>query len=130
MYTVSEMSEMKYPNRDRKKRNRVLEMLIKGRTYTSIGAELGISRQRVQQLVAPPKERGGALLAKYDGKCARCGIPLNGKWHRHHLEACIDFNALDNLIPLCLSCHKLVHPPHTLFGGKDNQYLASRYGVI
>lgn len=59
-----------------------------------------------------------AILSKTSGKCAYCGIPLQGRWQIDHIiprwhvdqyreryPADFDVNHPDNLMPSCCSCN-------------------------
>lgn len=72
----------------------VKSILIKkeaGQTYSAIAKELGISRQRVQQIISPRSE-------PVRGNCAKCGS--KELIHRHHTSYVN--NITENL---CVSCH-------------------------
>ena len=54
-----------------------------------------------------------ALMALYGG-CAGCGEPNENKIHAHHMNPFAQGGGtdLDNLIPLCWSCHNNIHDHH------------------
>lgn len=69
-------------------------MKANGKTYLEIGMELGVSRQRAQQLLR-------VRPATRDTRCLRCGChPGTGRIHYHHLDY-----KHDVVVPLCISCH-------------------------
>lgn len=91
-------------------------MLIKrldGLSYREIAEEAGVSRQRVQQMLSPPKEVSLYVHAKFSGRCADCGVQAkgaNGHVHHRSTETEVDeYNDLDNLELLCPGCHRTKH---------------------
>jgi hypothetical protein len=71
-----------------------------GKTYAQIGAELGISRQRAQQLVRPSDRVLAEKKIIAGGRCQKCGKEAK-KLEGHHS----DYGS-DDVIMLCTSCHK------------------------
>ena len=64
----------------------------------------------------PTKKQRLELHAKYDGRCAYCGIALDGKWHVDHLEPVgrnprtrdMDYperDVIGNMMPSCAPCN-------------------------
>ncbi len=96
-------------NRNIAKREQALEGLIAGKTYSEIGDNLGISRQRVQQLVSVPDNLREQIEEHYKGLCMLCGREVKGNGHIHHIRPKIRFNSIENLELLCISCHRIVH---------------------
>lgn len=98
-------------------RERALSLRLDGLTYAAIGEELGLTRQRIQQLLEPPKEVREIILARSNSRCQNCGVFV-AHGHIHHKSAKgIDsdkWNDLDNLVYLCLTCHRRSH--HELQG--------------
>ena len=91
-------------------KEKMIEMKLNGNTYSQIAKELNISRQRVQQIISPPKELRDYIVKKYSGLCAKCGIQVNRAGHIHHTSSTDEnYNDIDNLILLCLSCHRAEH---------------------
>jgi hypothetical protein len=89
--------------------NKAVEMKLKGMTYAEIGKALGVSRQRAQQMVRPPKAIYDAVQDRAKGRCEHCGIELQ-RGHVHHKEGDdVGYNDLRNLEYLCISCHRAVH---------------------
>lgn len=97
---------------------------IEGYTYEAIAKEAGVSRQRIQQLLAPPKEIRDYIITKYRGLCFDCGLIVNKSGHVHHENSdAEDFNDIDNLVLLCKSCHRKRHhfgPPRREFMNKED----------
>ena len=69
-------------------------------TYQQIGETLGISRQRVQQLIAPSNIEREQIIAEAEGKCQKCGIYVGKAGHIHHVD--YEGNITEYL---CNSCH-------------------------
>lgn len=89
-------------------RNRAHDLYLKGLTYAEIGKEMGVSRQRAQQLVKPPTPVMDFIRKRAGGACEQCKIALaNG--HVHHMSNDAGFNDIDNLQYLCISCHQTKH---------------------
>ena len=88
----------------------ILEDRFAGLTYGQIAGKLGISRQRVQQLISPPSYIRQLIVDRARGKCQICGLQVNGSGHVHH-KSCIgeDYNDTENLQLLCVSCHRKQH---------------------
>ena len=89
----------------------MLKLRLDGLTYAQIGEIAGVSRQRVQQQLSPPAAIRNFIHKKYGGRCAECGI-VSGSGHIHHktTETHVDdYNDVDNLELLCVTCHRLKH---------------------
>lgn len=87
-----------------------------GLTYSSIAVRAGVSRQRIQQLICPPKNVTKALLKRAKNKCEDCGLLIEkpGDGHVHHKEKdgllTGDVKTLlRKLLFLCRSCHRRLH---------------------
>ncbi len=97
-------------------RDRAFGLFVQGKTYAAIAIELGVSRQRVQQIVRPPRQIYDAVCRRAGGACEDCGIEL-ADGHVHHIETCgrttDDFNLPENLRYLCPSCHRQAHLQNT-----------------
>lgn len=93
--------------RDEQKREVVFKLFAEGHTYAYIAKVVGVSRQRVQQLIKPPIRILNLLRKRSHNKCEHCELPLRlGDGHVHHLTGHADFNRLANLEYLCRSCHR------------------------
>lgn len=86
-----------------------LEMRLKGLTYAEIGKSLGCTRQRVQQLIRPPMATYNFIKRRANNKCEQCGIELSSG-HVHHVSCVENYNDIENLQYLCVSCHRKAHP--------------------
>lgn len=86
-------------------------MRLNGRTYEYIAGKAGVSRQRIQQLLSPPSSIRKYIIKKYNGCCDDCGIFVGKSGHVHHKPANgeEDYNDIENLQLLCLSCHRIEH---------------------
>jgi len=87
----------------------LLQERISGKTYSQIAKDAGISRQRIQQILSPPKEIQRIVRQRQQGLCVRCGKELRMSGHIHHKELKEDYNDISNLELLCISCHRLEH---------------------
>ena len=93
-----------------------LVLRLDGKTYRQIGTALGVSRQRIQQILMPRPAVWNAVKNRANGRCERCG--LAGEFHPvHHCGAGKDqadtFNDLENLQYLCVFCHRRIHADAT-----------------
>ncbi len=93
------------------------DMLLDGRHYTEIAASAGISRQRVEQLLSPPRHLMTKVRERAQDRCEDCGILIHKGAHLHHINGDnLDpnqYNGIENIKYLCPSCHKREH--RTLF---------------
>ena len=91
----------------------LIRLKLGGATYAELGQMLGISRQRVQQLLAPPTAVRRYVVEKYRGICSSCGLTVGESGHVHHNGPTDeeDWNDIDNLELLCRSCHRAAHLP-------------------
>lgn len=89
----------------------MLALRLEGETYEAIGLKAHISRQRVQQLLSPPKSVREKIIKRYVGRCAVCRIRTGRSGHVHHIGSKDgdEYNDLANLELLCLSCHRIKH---------------------
>lgn len=84
------------------RRDEARAMKQSGMTYAQIGAKLGVSRQRAQQLVAPAAKRLREIRDALGNKCQSCGKRAK-QLHCHHS----DYSAEPDKL-LCPSCHRLI----------------------
>lgn len=89
----------------------LLKLRLDGLTYKEIGERANISRQRVQQIISPPKEVQQVIQQKFNGRCAECGILVGKSGHIHHVSnnGAEHYHDIDNLQLLCVSCHRIRH---------------------
>lgn len=88
------------------------ELKLDGYTYEYIGEKAGVSRQRIQQILSPPKEIRDYITKKYDGRCSECGLIVNKSGHVHHNKGNGEnYNDIENLELLCIGCHRKRHDP-------------------
>src|ERR1700757_1222375 len=83
---------------------RALELKLSGLTYAAIGKQLGLSRQRVQQMLRPPKAIYELIRERARYRCEKCGLKTRSG-HVHHQKLTEDWNDIPNLRYLCLKCH-------------------------
>lgn len=88
--------------------NEALRLRLSGFTYREIAEQMGIARQRAQQLVRPRIGICELVRKRSNDKCEQCGEAITCG-HIHHKVAsgieAADFNAPENLQYLCPSCH-------------------------
>lgn len=92
----------------------MLKLRLEGRTYQHIASKAGVSRQRIQQILSPPAPIRNYVVEKYEGYCFKCGIYVGYGGHVHHDGGNgEDYDDAENLLLLCISCHRRVHatPP-------------------
>lgn len=91
----------------------MLSLKLQGQSYRAISVLAGISRQRVQQLLAPPRAIRAIVVKRAEGICQGCQIYVGNSGHVHHQGAHEgeNYNDLDNLELLCPSCHRTEHLP-------------------
>ena len=109
----------------------MIEMKLEGATYAEIAKIAGISRQRIQQLISPPKAIREYVVNKCGGKCVACGILTGRSGHIHHEggNGDGDYNDIDNLLLLCPSCHRMRHYGFKLEDIAKGHINRSDYGV-
>jgi len=90
---------------------RIIDLRLKGLSYAGIGRLIGLSRQRVHQILTEYDttvyHKLRRFILKRDKTCQRCGSPLNP--HIHHIDDNAANNNPNNLLVLCASCHKMAH---------------------
>ncbi len=85
---------------------------LDGFTYQYIADKAKVSRQRIQQILSPPKAIRQFVVKKFSGRCADCGIYVGDSGHVHHQNSLEeDYQDINNLFLLCVSCH---HRRHSL----------------
>jgi hypothetical protein len=93
--------------------DRALAMRLEGVPYRKIGAALGVSGQRIQQMLAPATDTEDAVIARAGGRCEDCQKPAGRSGHVHHKQAkgltAEAYLADENLMLLCGSCHQKAH---------------------
>ena len=92
------------------KRDEALRLRRDGLSYTEIAKRLDLSPQRIQQLTSPPTAIRKIVVQRAEGRCQECGLMVAHSGHVHHIIIQHeDYNDLDNLILLCVSCHRKAH---------------------
>lgn len=93
----------------------MLKMRLEGNTYQQIANKAGVSRQYIQEVLSPPRDVREYVLNKYQGKCDCCGVLVGRSGHIHHrnVNNGENYQDIDNLRLLCVSCHLRQHsgPP-------------------
>src|SRR3990167_1944989 len=89
------------------------DMLLLGMTYKEISQRVGISRQRVEQLLSPPKHIMAKVKERARETCEDCGIILTHGAHLHHVNSDtidpVQYNGIENISYLCPGCHRRRH---------------------
>ncbi len=81
-----------------------------GLSYSEIAKKFGISRQRIHQILSPPRELIKSIKSRSGSKCENCGISQPRGGHIHHISEKIENrNNMSNLEYLCPSCHRIKH---------------------
>ena len=90
-----------------------LELRLAGMAYAEIGRHMKVSRQRAQQLLAPPPALRRFIVERAKGRCEKCGVLVGMSGHVHHRASigmdCDTYHDVENLALLCLSCHRQTH---------------------
>ena len=112
----------------------LLQLRLAGFTYDVIACKAGVSRQRIQQILSPPAQIRKFIRKKYQDKCADCGIFVGSSGHIHHKDDHDeDYNDIDNLELLCISCHRRKHyytnPPDIERQTKIYDYYTNHPGI-
>ncbi len=90
----------------------MLGLRLEGRTYQYIADKASLSRQRIQQILSPPKKTRELIVTKYGGHCCDCNIWVGESGHIHHKNTNgEDYQDQVNLVLLCPSCHLKRHKP-------------------
>lgn len=88
----------------------MLRLRLDGRTYFEIAKQAGVSRQRIQQILSPPPEIRNYITRKFSNHCAQCGVLIKRKGDIHHIKLSDeDYEDIENLELLCVSCHQRKH---------------------
>jgi hypothetical protein len=93
------------------KRSQVERLYRQGMSYSGIARLVGLSRQRVHQMVRPDATVCAQVMERAKGKCEDCGVVMRSG-HFHHMEsnpqAAVD--GPSNIRYLCPGCHRKRHP--------------------
>ena len=91
----------------------ILELRLAGLSFAEIARKVGVSRQRVQQILAPPKPVRDEVIARAEGRCESCGVEVGKSGHVHHGAAEHRdgdwYNQIERLQLLCVGCHRNAH---------------------
>jgi|SRR3990167_906560 len=90
-------------------RRNVIELRLKGYTYSKIAKELSISRQRAHQIVTGYTTLGSKN--PYGLRRKPCFVCKKSSKVIHHKDRNSHNNKLKNLISLCYPCHVNIHWP-------------------
>ena len=108
----------------------MLRLRLEGHTYQYIANNTGLTRQRIQQILSPPRAIRDYMIKKYSGLCVDCGILVGKSGHVHHenMDSEEKYDDIDNLVLLCCSCHRTRHRihhdvnSHTIVARKTTDY--------
>lgn len=82
-------------------------------SYTAVARLLGVSSQRIQQILKPRVRRTGEIgmkslyALKWQNKCSVC--EKRDSEHLHHIDGNPNNNTPNNLRAVCVKCHHLAH---------------------
>jgi len=89
----------------------MLHLRMAGLTYGAIAARAGLSRQRIQQLLAPPPAIRQLIVDRSKGRCTGCNLDVgeSGSVHHQGTQDGDRYNDVANLTLLCNRCHLAAH---------------------
>ena len=109
-----EMSKYHYTQATLTKRLMAFDMYNEGYTYAEIGAVMGVSHQRIHQLIRGYRTRFSPRVKSFldtirnNGQgCEICGSKKN--LVIHHIDGNRNHNGANNLMRLCERCHHKIH---------------------
>ena len=110
----------------------MLRLRLDGQTYAYIAKKAGVSRQRIQQVLSPPIPIRDFVVTKYDGRCFGCGLYIGKSGHVHHVntDGGENYQDIDNLQLLCISCHRKQHPFDCRHNDSFYQHKCLRCGKV
>ncbi len=87
----------------------ISQLRKKEHTYADIGRIVGVSRQRIHQILNKYTTRGylSKKMKKFRDK--GCGICRGKAIMLHHIDRNSHNNDIKNLLPVCLKCHGELH---------------------
>lgn len=92
------------------KKSLILELRNQKKSYQEIGEILGISKQRVHQILLfyrpVPRAVRKQTIGRDKSKCVACGSKKN--LEIHHINGDTKDNSKMNLITLCRKCHNKI----------------------
>ena len=94
------------------RRTEIVHLRLAGYTYAAIGQRFGVSRQRIQQLLVPPKPIRELVRSRAHGRCEECGLEITaGDIHHRGRKTCtvVNYQQPHYLVYLCRACHSKKH---------------------
>lgn len=119
----------------------MLHLKLSGVTYSEVARRAGISKQRVAQILQPPRGVRDLIVERAYGLCESCGVEVGRSGHIHHRGGDFDtYNDISQLELLCASCHMHKHatpkidkpwsePAHSLDDALGSKEAAEILGV-
>jgi HNH endonuclease/Homeodomain-like domain-containing protein len=116
---------------DTDKRAEALALRLAGWSYAKIARQLNLSRQRIQQLLSPPRSIRSVVASRANYQCQNCGIQLTTNGHVHHKDSTNgdDWNDIDNLQFFCVSCHRQAHSGEYFIQGQRHLSLENGHSL-
>jgi len=101
------------PSKNPEVRTQALALRLEGLSFAEIGERVGLSRQRIQQILSPDPAVRSSVVERAEGRCQRCGLHVGTTGHVHHRKSKgatpDDYNDDVNLRLLCPTCHRVEH---------------------
>jgi hypothetical protein len=97
---------MKLSHESEERHRQIIDLLSRGLTYAEIGEAVGLSRQRIKQLVAQPSNVVDVVRRKAKSRCKNCAVETQkGFIYSPDGSDVSDLSNMDKLIYLCLRCY-------------------------
>lgn len=111
-----------------KRRDQIIVFYNETNSYSETGRKFEISRQRVHQIIKGYKNFGASGRERiykraWKDKCQKCKKNLTK--HLHHINKDNLDDRKENLLPVCIPCHKELHL--TELGKKWRAYIPKPY---
>lgn len=108
---------------DKRRQAKMLEMRDRGASFRTIAKRFNITRQRAEQICSGRKciyqHLRSEVVKFYKGVCSECG----GEGREvHHIDRDTSNNKKDNLVLLCINCHK---DKHKMLGGDGGRKVSN-----
>ena len=100
-----------------RRRRRAITLYLSGFSYHQVADELHLSASHMRHVIGPDLDTRRVVWYRASGRCETCQVPTaNGHLHHQHREQIspAEFNTPQNLLYLCLACHRKAHRNHRL----------------